>query len=175
MIVCQSFKDKIDAKDRLIIMATQNGLPLVPRPYEAIAQLTGLSPREVKARMSAMLENGIIRRMGVVPNHYRLGFTANGMSVWEIEERQMDQTGQLVGGLDYVSHCYQRPKCLPLWPYNFFAMVHGRTRSEVEEKVSWIAKLVGSASSGHTILYSSKILKKTGIRLAQEKGTKCSD
>ena len=171
----KKLRDQIDATDRLIITATQDGLPLVPRPYDEIAAQTGLGAELVKQRMSAMLERGIIRRMGVVPNHYRLGFTANGMSVWEIDEAQMDAVGRLVGDLDYVSHCYQRPKNLPLWPYNFFAMVHGRTRPEVEEKVALIAGLVGEASRSHTILYSTKILKKTGIRLAQKRDAKCSD
>ncbi|MCK7466867.1 MAG: hypothetical protein MZU91_01120 [Desulfosudis oleivorans] len=32
-------------------------------------------------------------------------------------------------------HCYRRPRHLPDWPYNLFAMVHGRDRAEVEAKV----------------------------------------
>ncbi len=175
MTQIQKLRHRIDATDRLIITATQDGLPLVPRPYDEIARQTGLDSELVKQRMSAMLTLGIIRRMGVVPNHYRLGFTANGMSVWDVDEAQMDRIGALVGGLDYVSHCYQRPKNLPLWPYNFFAMVHGRSRPEVEEKVAQIADLVGEASHSHSILYSSKILKKTGIRLKQKRDEKCSD
>ena len=133
----KKLRDRIDATDRLIITNTQDGLPLVPRPYDEIASQTGLSAELVKQRMSAMLTRGIIRRMGVVPNHYRLGFTANGMSVWDVDEAQMDRIGDLVGGLDYVSHCYQRPKNLPLWPYNFFAMVHGRSRPQVEQSSNY--------------------------------------
>ncbi len=167
--------NRIDATDRLIITATQHGLPLLARPYDEIARQTGLSAQLVKQRMSAMLENGIIRRMGAVPNHYRLGYRANGMSVWDMEEARIDDIGGLVGGLYFVSHCYQRPRCLPLWPYNFFAMVHARSKREVEAKVARIAHLVGEASRSHTILYSSKILKKTGIRLKERREETCSD
>jgi hypothetical protein len=46
-------------------------------------------------------------------------------------------------------------------------MVHGRTREEVEGKVAEIAALLGGASRAHEILYSSRILKKTGLRLAR--------
>jgi hypothetical protein len=45
-------------------------------------------------------------------------------------------------------------------------MVHGRSREEVEAKVAEIAALLGDAADAHDILYSSRILKKTGLRLA---------
>ena len=40
------------------------------------------------ARMQRMLESGVIRRLGAVPNHYRLGYQANGMSVWDVPDRE---------------------------------------------------------------------------------------
>ncbi|MGI9464123.1 MAG: Lrp/AsnC family transcriptional regulator, partial [Aestuariivirgaceae bacterium] len=78
----------------------------------------------------------------------------------------VDQLGEKVGALDFVSHCYRRPRHLPLWPYNLFAMVHGRERAEVEDKVDVIARMLGTATRRHDILYSTRILKKTGLRIA---------
>ena len=158
-------KPGIDAHDRKLIVATQNGLPLVERPYDEIARNTGLSPGDVKQRMKSMLERGVIRRIGVVPNHYKLGFTANGMSVWNVNDDVVDEIGKVVGELEYVTHCYKRPRHLPIWPYNLFAMVHGTSRNEVEDKVAAIAVILKDASNGHEIVYSSRILKKTGLRL----------
>ena len=74
----------IDATDRRIIQATQAGLPLVERPYHAIADALDLLPEEVMRRLERMLAARIIRRIGAVPNHYRLGWTSNGMSVWDV-------------------------------------------------------------------------------------------
>jgi DNA-binding Lrp family transcriptional regulator len=158
-------KQPIDAVDRRIIEATQGGLPLVPKPYHALAAGLDLTPEEVMTRLSAMLECGVIRRIGVVPNHYALGFSANGMSVWDVPDERAHELGREVGALDFVSHCYRRPRHLPLWPYNLFAMVHGRCGEEVERKVARIAELLGSADRGHDVLYSKRILKKTGLRL----------
>ncbi|HKJ75618.1 MAG TPA: Lrp/AsnC family transcriptional regulator, partial [Gammaproteobacteria bacterium] len=62
--------------------------------------------------------------------------------------------------------CYRRPRHLPEWPYNLFAMVHGRTREEMEEKVAEIARLLGPDNRGHQVLASTRILKKTGLRIA---------
>ena len=80
----------LDGLDRRIIRATQGGLPLVPQPYHAVAEELGVDPDEVIARMRWMLEGGVIRRIGAVPNHYRLGYKANGMSVWDVPEERID-------------------------------------------------------------------------------------
>lgn len=156
----------IDTDDRRLIVATQSGLPLVPRPYHALAEQLGLSAEDVMARLARMLASGVIRRIGAVPNHYAIGYTANGMSVWDVADEVIDALGEQVGVLDFVTHCYRRPRHLPAWPYNLFAMVHGKSREEVEQQVKQIAALLGPACRAHDVLYSSRILKKTGLRLS---------
>ena len=76
----------IDATDRFVIAATQTGLPLVPRPYHALAEALGLTAEELMARLQRMLDAGIIRRIGAVPNHYALGLAHNAMTVWDVED-----------------------------------------------------------------------------------------
>ncbi|MDH3870899.1 MAG: Lrp/AsnC family transcriptional regulator [Gammaproteobacteria bacterium] len=151
--------------DRRIVLATQSGLPLDARPYHWLATELGVTPERVMERFNAMLADGRIRRIGVVPNHYRLGFVANGMSVWDVADESIGELGREVGQLDFVSHCYHRPRQLPDWPYNLFAMVHGRSREEVEALVARIADLLGERQRQHAILFSTRILKKTGLRL----------
>ena len=161
----------IDATDRRIIAATQGGLPLVPEPYAAIAAELGLSVATLCDRLHAMQARGVIRRIAAAPNHYALGMVANGMSVWDVEDAAVAALGMRVGALDFVSHCYERPRALPDWPYNLFAMIHAESRAEVEEKRGRIAALLGAACRGHDILYSTRILKKTGLRLRPEGDT----
>ncbi len=156
----------IDAIDRRVIAATQAGLPLTPEPYAEIARQTGLSEAEVIARMQAMRDRGIIRRVALAPNHYALGMVANGMSVWDLDDDRARDLGAKVGALDFVSHCYLRPRAEG-WPYNLFAMIHGKTRDEVEAKRAEIAALLGEACRESDILYSTRILKKTGMRLRE--------
>lgn len=151
--------------DRRIVRATQAGLPLVPRPWHAVAEQIGVAPDLVIERVHRMLGEGRIRRIGAVPNHYRLGYTANGMSVWDVADDALQMLGPAVGALPFVTHCYRRPRRLPGWPYNLFAMVHGRSRGEVEDKVAQVRALLGSACRGSEVLYSTRILKKTGLRL----------
>ena len=150
--------------DRRIIRATQSGLPIDPRPYERVAEQLGIDACLVIERINTMLEDGRIRRIGVVANHYRLGYTANGMSVWNIDDENVEAAGEQVGALEMVSHCYIRPRALPDWPYNLFAMVHGHSREEVIDKVEQIADLLGDRVRERDILFSTRILKKTGLR-----------
>ncbi len=155
----------IDELDRAIVQASQSGLPLEIAPYTVIAGDCGCDTATVLRRMTRMLERGVIRRIGAVPNHYRLGLQANGMSVWDVEDSRLQELGARVGRLDFVSHCYERPRHAPLWPYNLFAMVHGHDRSEVEDKLPEIESLLGARCRQHDVLYSSRILKKTGMRI----------
>ena len=155
----------LDATDRAIIRATQDGLPLVAQPYHAVAEGLGLQASDVQARLKAMLESGVIRRIGAVPNHYKLGYTGNGMTVWDVDDDRVLELGRQVGDLDFVSHAYLRPRHVPLWSYNLFAMAHGHDRDEVEVKAQIIRDLLGDACRGGEILFSSRILKKTGLRL----------
>jgi DNA-binding Lrp family transcriptional regulator len=162
----------IDEVDRRIILATQTGLPLTRRPYHLIAAELGLEPEDVMRRLQRMLAGGVIRRIGVVANHYALGYRANAMTVWDVPDDRARQVGQRLGALDFVSHCYRRPRHLPQWPYNLFAMVHGRSREEVGLKVKQIAELLGHDNRGQAVLYSTQILKKTGLRIGEASGVR---
>ncbi len=157
--------EAIDSIDRALIVATQGGLPLVSRPYDALGETLGLPASEVQARMARLLETGVIRRMGAVPNHYALGYVANGMTVWDVDDAQIDALGEVVGQMACVTHCYKRPRHMPDWPYNLFAMVHGHDRAEVLAQAEQIAEQLGAAVRARDVLFSSKILKKTGLRL----------
>lgn len=157
---------KTDPVTRKIIEATQHGLPLSKRPYHDIAVRLDMAPQLIMQRIEEMLELGIIRRIGVVPNHYALGYHANGMSVWDIPDDKVQYFGEIIGKLDFVSHCYLRPRHPPHWPYNLFVMIHGRNRDVTEGMVRQIAELLGENNRGHDVLYSTKLLKKTGLRLS---------
>ena len=88
------------------------------------------------------------------------------MSVWDVADEDAEAAGEMVGALEMVSHCYLRPRALPEWPYNLFAMVHGHYREEVIEKVEQIAEMLGDKVRSRDILFSTRILKKTGLRIS---------
>lgn len=167
MSIERQAESNLEALDRALIRATQTGLPLVARPYLALAQSLGVSEEIIMERLRIMLASGVIRRLAALPNHQRLGFRANGMSVWDVADAHVTQAGAEIAALAFVSHCYERPRRLPHWPYNLFVMLHGYTRADVEAQRTEVAALLGERQRGHTVLYSTRILKKTGLRLTE--------
>lgn len=155
----------LDEVDRRIIVATQEGLPLVADPYGAVAGALGLPPEVVLARLQAMQDAGVVRRIGVVPNHYALGYRFNGMTVWDVPDESVEEAGARMTSLGFVSHCYQRPRRLPHWPYNMFAMIHARDQAAAQALVAELAAALGDLVRAHQVLFSTRILKKTGLRL----------
>jgi len=151
--------------DRALLAATHAGLPLVARPFADLALRLGLSEMDVMERFQRMLDTGVVRRIAAVPNHYALGYRANGMSVWDVADEAVAEAGAEVGALPFVSHCYHRVRRAPEWPYSLYAMVHARSRSEVAAGVARIAAVLGRRQRGHEVLFSTRILKKTGVRL----------
>ena len=155
----------LDTTDRKIIEALQGGLPLVAEPYAAVAAQLDLTEDALTNRLAAMKSSGVIRRIAAAPNHYKLGMTSNGMTVWDVEDDKIAELGAIIGALPFVTHCYERPRALPEWRYNLFAMVHGSSREEVEEKRATIHDILGDALNASDVLVSTRILKKTGLRL----------
>lgn len=161
---CQS-EQPLSPLMQQLMQLTQHGLPLQEKPFQHLAEQLQVSEQAVIECLQTMQAQGIIRRIALVPNHYAIGYRFNGMSVWEIDPARLPESGARLAASGYVSHCYQRPARGEEWPYNLFAMVHGTSRAQVEELVGRIRTLLGDSCRRHDVLYSSQILKKTGLRL----------
>jgi DNA-binding Lrp family transcriptional regulator len=153
---------------KALIRATQSGLPLCPAPYQALADTLACTESEILQTFTTMHASGLLRRIAAVPNHYAIGWRANAMTVWNVDDAQVDALGAAIGALPFVSHCYRRPRRLPQWPYNLFAMVHARQRADALPQIEQIARALGAACRGHDVLWSTRLLKKTGLRLTQD-------
>ncbi len=152
--------------ERKIVLLTQQGLPLVAKPYNWLAEELGITLDKCLNTLKKMQDDKIIRRIAAVPNHYKLGYKFNGMTVWNVKDENAKALGKMMGDLQFVSHCYLRPRHLPNWSYNLFAMVHGKTEEEMEHYRQLIRELLGNELIEDDVLKSSRILKKTGLRLA---------
>lgn len=149
-----------------VIRAIQDGLPLVQQPYRRIARRLDVSVPALLSRLGRMLHENKIKRLGVVPNHYRLGVHGNAMTVFDVPNSRVDEIGRRLGERPEVTHCYRRPRYRPTWPYNLFAMVHEKTRPEAKSTVHELRRELGLRGFDHRILFSSRKLKKTGLRLS---------
>jgi siroheme decarboxylase len=162
---------QISAEDRALIRAVEHGLPIVSRPYAAIAQQLGTTETNIINRLQQLIDNGAIKRYGVVVRHRELGYRANGMVVWDVPDHQVSNLGQCIGRFPCVTLSYRRPRHLPDWPYNLFTMVHGCDRDEVTQKVQEIVETCGLHDFNHTILFSTRRFKQRGAQYSQTRNS----
>ncbi|RDZ63716.1 Lrp/AsnC family transcriptional regulator [Haloferax sp. Atlit-12N] len=155
--------------ERDLVMEIQGGLPITETPYADVAEAIGQEPAWVVETIKRFNLEGKVRRVGVIPNHYALGYSENGMTVWNVPDDLVAEVGPKIASLDFVTHCYRRPRHEGVWPYNFFAMTHGRSEEESEARIEQVREVMSDywdvGDDDWDTLFSTRILKKTGIRL----------
>jgi siroheme decarboxylase len=152
--------------DRRLLAAIAAGLPLVPRPYAAIGARIGLGEDEVVAALRRLIDDGTIKRFGIIVRHRELGYRANAMVVWDVPDAHVQEAGRMLARLPFVTLCYRRPRRLPLWPYNLFCMIHGRQRSAVEAQVEQASAAARLENLPRAVLFSRRCFKQRGARYA---------
>jgi DNA-binding Lrp family transcriptional regulator len=166
-----SDRSTLTPAERDLVVEIQGGLPITETPYADVAAAIDADVEWVIETIERFRREGKVRRVGVIPNHYALGYTENGMTVWDVPEDVLDEVGPVVADLEFVTHCYERPRHAGVWEYNFFAMTHGRTEAESERRVTQVRETMADywdvGSDDWDTLFSTRILKKTGIRIAE--------
>ncbi len=144
----------------------ERGLPIVPRPFEDLAEQIGAHHDQVLQQMQQWQDQGLFRRVGLVLNHRALGYVANAMLVLDVPDSLVDEVGQRLGSAPGVNLCYQRPRRLPQWRYNLFCMVHGRERAAVEAQIHALLEQHLLSDLPYQLLFSTRAFKQCGGRFA---------
>ncbi|MFP8889576.1 Lrp/AsnC family transcriptional regulator [Natrialbaceae archaeon A-CW2] len=159
----------LSAFDAALLLEIQDGFPLTKTPYRDVADSLesrlseSVEVGRVIEAITSLQDDGCIKRIGCIVNHVVTGFDANCMVVWDVPDEKLDEWGERVGSLPYVTLCYHRPRRPDLeWPYNLFTMIHGRDEAAVDEKIDELAGEYLPVT--HERLYSTATLKQTGAR-----------
>lgn len=156
-----------DTIDKMLIARLQGDLPLVSRPFEAIADELGISQAEVVERIRRLADEKIMRRFGATLRHQKSGFSSNVMVAWRIPDDKIKEVGRKLAAFRRVSHAYHRDPCEG-FAYNVFTMVHGRSEEDCRAIIDEMARTVGNPQ--HDLLFSVEELKKTSMRYFTEEG-----
>ncbi|NPU92851.1 MAG: Lrp/AsnC family transcriptional regulator [Gammaproteobacteria bacterium] len=147
--------------------AIQDGLPLTARPYATLAQQIQASENDVIGQIQHWLDDGLIKRMGIVVRHHAIGYSANAMVVWNVPDELVDFVAEKMRVFPSVTLCYRRPRRLPDWPYNLFCMIHGRDRHWVLQQIEQLVQHAELQSIPRAVLFSQRQFKQTGGRYAR--------
>lgn len=147
-------------EERRLAARVAAGLPLEPRPFGTF----GLPEAELIGTLQRWLEAGIVRRIGAVVRHRRLGYEANAMVVWDVPEAQASDAGRGLAADSAVTLCYRRARALPDWPYNLYCMVHGRERADVTQEIERVSARHGLARYPRAVLFSKRCFSQRAAR-----------
>ncbi|MBN2270681.1 MAG: hypothetical protein JXN61_08710, partial [Sedimentisphaerales bacterium] len=154
---CMAVESPLSDVERRLLAILQSGLPDSRSPYKDIAKQAGIEVEELLPILRKWKEQGILRRIGAIVNHFKLGLGAGAMVVWRVPPQRVKEIGDLLAGFDQVSHAYER-RTTENWPYNLYTMVHATTTKEAAEIVRRMSLACGV--SDYRILDTEKELKK---------------
>ena len=156
--------------DRDLLQALTRGLALTARPYADLAERLDRPEAEILDRIAALLQAGLITRLGVIVRHRALGWRANAMVVWDIAPDRIDRAGPALAAHPGVTLCYERRTVPGVWPYRLFSMIHARSRPEALAHLRGAAALPELAGAAHKVLFSTHCYKQTGAMISARGG-----
>ncbi len=152
----------IDDIDRQLIALIQHGLPIATRPYALIGEQLDLSEEQVIQRIALLKQTGLIKRLGVIVKHQRLGYKANAMIVMNVPDSRVKEKGEDISQFGFVNLCYQRPRQGEKWPYNLYCMIHGKSRNKVLQQLEQLMLSCELTDYQKEILFSRRCFKQRG-------------
>jgi DNA-binding Lrp family transcriptional regulator len=148
--------------DLRVLRAMENGIEVVPRPFDHAGEKIGMTGPEVRSNLKDMLDDGTIRSFGAVVDHRSLGLVVNAMVAWDVDNEIIERAGMEFAALPMVSHCYERNRVPGKWRYNIFTMVHGSSEDQLLSFLERGKEITSDAD--FQVLRSLREFKKVGVR-----------
>jgi DNA-binding Lrp family transcriptional regulator len=144
-------------------MEISGDMPLSPEPFKRVAHAVGISVEEVLVRLKRMSDEGALKRIAPILYHQKTTFTKNALTIWAIDERDVERVAAFFVSFTHISHVYERETCAE-WPYNLYGMIHAKSDEELESVIGQIKEHVGNVP--FKVITTLKEWKKTSPNLA---------
>jgi len=124
---------ELNKHQKLILSKLQEDLSITARLFDSVC-VKELEIEEVLKIIQELADKGVIRRIAAVVDYRRMGFTANVLFVSAVAQDRIVRAGEELARFKVVSHCYQRAT-FENWPYNLFAMMHGKSFGDIQRVI----------------------------------------
>ena len=128
---------ELDDLDKAILNEIQSHFPIVSRPYAEVGGRVGAPEAEVVRRVQAMMDSGVIRRIGANFTSRKLGYTST-LCAAHVPEELLERFVEVVNRYPGVTHNYLRANDFNVW-FTFIAP----SMAEIEAKLTEIALETG--------------------------------
>jgi len=106
---------EVDALDLRILDALQEEIPLVPRPYAALADRLGIPEAALLERLERLSKEGIVRGISPIIESRPLGITAATLVALPVPEERIGEVAGIISRYPEVSHNFRRDHRYSLW------------------------------------------------------------
>jgi len=120
-----------------ILSRIQKKFPLVPKPFESIANELEITEKEVLAILQKEKKDGIIRQTSAIFDTKRLNYQSS-LVAFKIEADKIDSAVQIINSHPGISHNYERNHEFNIW---FTLGVPPTSKLGLEKTVQIIAEL----------------------------------
>jgi len=151
--------------EKKIIALLQTDIPVVKRPFLAMAETIGISEEKFLKVLNDLNDQGMVRRFGATIKHQKSGYNANAMVAWKVPEERVERVGNIMATFREITHCYRRNPA-PGWEYNLYTMVHAADEDGCYAIVKKISRDV--EETNYTLLFSRQELKKTSMKYFED-------
>lgn len=143
-----------DQTDLAILSALQEDLPLVSRPWKAIADRLDITESEIISRMNRLKDAGIIRGISPVLESRHLGLHAATLVALRVPEERVDEIAAIISSYPEVSHNFQRDH-----EYSVWFTIAARNGEEIQRVLNEILDRTGIPASDALDLPTVKKIK----------------
>jgi len=104
----------MDGLDRRILTELQENFPLEPEPYAVMARRLEITAEQLFGRVVALLESGVIRRLGFSIDSRKIGYTSTLAAV-SVPPEKIETAAEFIGSFPQVTHSYLRDDAFNIW------------------------------------------------------------
>jgi len=151
---------QLNETEKKMLSKLQDDLKVTNKPFNFLCG-EGFEVEKVLQIIQELIDKRVIRRVAAVVNHRKLGFAANVMFCSKVNEDRIADAGKALARFGVVSHCYER-ETIANWPYNLYAMMHGRSMGEIQHVTSKFTESEGIDS--FELLPTEEELKKKPVK-----------
>lgn len=104
----------MDNKDKLLVMALQDGLPITARPFKNVAEKLCMREDEAILRLKRLKKTGLVKRVDFRVNFKKIGLVST-LVACRVPRKKIPEAKEIISDCKNVTHNYLRKDNLNMW------------------------------------------------------------
>jgi DNA-binding Lrp family transcriptional regulator len=127
-----------DTTDLHILDALQDDIPLVLRPFAAIARRLGIPEQDLLDRLKRLQDEGIVRGITPILESRHMGLSAATLIALHVPEKRVHEIAAIISSYPEVSHNFRRDHYYALW-----FTISGKNEDDIRRVLTEILRRTG--------------------------------